>query len=282
MPDYVNVPELTYNWVVAVFFFLSGLASGAYLFSIVAYYWKKELRSLAKAPAIIAPIAIAIGMLMMLHHLGQPFRAYLLLIAPNPTSGLSWGVWSLNILFALSAFHAWQVIKGQTTSLGKFAATVGFPVALVVAAYTGILLTMSPGRPLWHTPLVPVLFINGGLICGLAFTLLAAGSKAAELRAKVAKYLIFLVLAELVIIIIELITLFSAGGGYASAARCLLGGEFSLLFVGLEIVLGIIIPVGILALCKARFGAQALASVLVLIGVLAMRIVVVIGGQVIQ
>ena len=188
----------------------------------------------------------------------------------------------MNILFVLSAFHAWQVIKGQTTSLGKFAAYVGFPVALVVGTYTGILLTMSPGNPLWHTPLVPVLFLNGGLICGLAFALLAAGGKAVELRAKVAKYLICLVLAELGLIIIELITLFHAGGDYASAANGLFIGKFGALFVGLEIILGIIIPVGILLLSKARFGAQVLASVLVLIGILAMRFVVVIGGQVIR
>ena len=96
MPEYVSVPELAYNWVVAVFCFLSGLASGAFLFSIVAYYWKQELRPMAKAPAIIAPIAIAIGMLMMIPHLGQPFRFYKLLTSPNPTAALSWGVWSLN------------------------------------------------------------------------------------------------------------------------------------------------------------------------------------------
>ena len=281
MPDYTNLPEISYDWMVATYFFLGGLAAGAFLFSVVANYWKQELQPLARASAMAAPIALAIGMLFLLLDLGQPFRAFRLFTSFNPRSALSWGVWFLNIFFVISLAYAWQLLKGRASSSRKLA-WLGVPFALLVATYTGVLLTQSPGRPLWHTPLLPVLFLNGALISGFALAILLSAGKATELGAKAGRLLAGLILLELGLIAIELIALFNAGGESAAAAKGLFNGSYGLLFLGVEIGLGAIIPVCILLLSKARFATQALASVLILIGVFVMRLVVVVGGQLIH
>jgi formate-dependent nitrite reductase membrane component NrfD len=282
MPEYASVPVLAYDWTVVTYFFLGGLSAGAFLFSVVATHWKQELRPLAKAPALIAPVALAIGMLFLLLDLGKPFRAYRLLVHFNPGSALSWGVWFLNVFLVLSVAHAWLTLKGRADT-GRKPAVIGVPFALLVAAYTGVLLTQSPGKPLWHSALVPALFVNGALISGIAVALLAsAGSVGAELRAKVGKFLAGLVILEVALIAVELIVLVNAGGESAAAARGLLGGGFGFLFLVVEILLGAVIPAGILLRSKGSVAAQTVAAALILIGIFTMRFVVVVGGQVIH
>ncbi len=281
MPDFVNVPELAYDWVLVTYFFLGGLSAGAFIFAAVVNHWWQELRPLAKAPAVAAPIVLGLGLLVLFLDLGQPFRAFLLMISFNPSSALSWGVWFLNIFFVISLLYAWQTLKGKAAE-SKWLAIAGVVSALLVASYTGVLLSQALGRILWHTPLVPVLFLNGALISGIALAILASGGKAAELRVKAARMLVGLVLLELGLLCIELIVLFNAGGESTAAARGMLSGTFGWLFLGVEVLLGAVIPVYILLQSKARFAAQAVASLLILIGVFTMRFVVVIGGQLIQ
>jgi Ni/Fe-hydrogenase subunit HybB-like protein len=60
----------------------------------------------------------------------------------------------------------------------------------------------------------------------------------------------------------------------------LLTGEFSLPFLGIEVLLGALIPLILILspFTKRWIPALALASVLVMIGILAMRYIMVVGG----
>ena len=161
MPDYVAESHIAYNWMVAVYFFLGGLGAGAFLLSVTANFWKQEFKPVAKVASIIAPVAIAVGLLFLFLDLGRPLNFWRLFASFNPRSVLSWGVWFLNIFFALSAANAWFAIKGQADK-AKSIAYAGVPFAILVASYTGLLLMQAPGRALWHSALLPVLFLNGG------------------------------------------------------------------------------------------------------------------------
>jgi len=282
MPDYVAVPHTAYDWIIVAYFFLGGLGAGAFLLSVAANYWKQELKPIAKTAAMIAPVAIAVGLFFLLIDLGQPFRAWRLFLSFNPTSALSWGVWFLNIFFALSVLYAWFLIRAQA-SRAKLAAYAGLPFAILVATYTAVLLGQAPGRVLWHSALLPVLFLNGGLISGVVATiLLSIGRQSKELLSSLGKIAGWLVLLELGLIAIEIIILFNGEAKGVEVAKDLLAGEFSLLFLGVEIVLGALIPLFLLLRRKVSSTALAVASVLVLIGVFTMRYVIVIGGQVIN
>lgn len=282
MPDYVAVPHIAYNWMIAVYFFLGGLGAGAFLLSVTANYWKQDFKPVAKVASVIAPIAIAMGLFFLWIDLGQPFRAWRLFLSFNPSSALSWGVWFLNIFFVLSVIYAWFTLRGQADK-GKRFAYAGVPFAILVGTYTGVLLNQSPGRVLWHSALIPVLFLNGGLISGIAAAiLLSAGRLSKELLSKIGNVVGYLVVLELVMVAIELITMFNGSTEGAEIAKALLAGEFSFYFVGVEIVLGSLIPLLILLRGKANSAALAVASALVLIGIFTMRYIVVIGGQVIN
>ncbi len=281
MPDYSNVPELAYDWMIAAYFFLGGLSAGSFLFSVATTYWKKEFRPLGKPAAILAPIVMGVGMLILILDLGQPMRSWRLFTSFNPASALSWGVWFLNLFFVFSALYAWGLIKGRPDQVKKFA-YLGVPFAILVAGYTGLLLTQAPGNPLWHSALLPVMFVNGAIASGIALGLLvSAGRQDAKSLTSVGKVLAYIVLLELGLIAVEMLVLINSGGHGAEVASKLLTGPFALPFLGIEVVLGMIIPVALLLKSKSP-AIQMLASVLILIGIFTMRYVVVVGGQTIS
>jgi formate-dependent nitrite reductase membrane component NrfD len=279
-PEYSNVPELAYDWMIAAYFFLGGLSAGTFLFSVATTYWKKDLRPLGKPAAILTPIILGVGMLILLFDLGQPMRAWRLFTTLNPTSALSWAAWFLNIFAVLSVLYAWGLIKGTPDKVKKFA-YLGVPLAIMVASYTGMLLAQAPGRPLWHSAMIPVVFLNGALASGIALGLLASGGRLGAAQAGVGKLLGYLVLLELGLLVLELFVLRNSGGEAAAAATDLLTGAYAIPFLGIVVVLGIIIPAALLLKSKAP-AVHMLASVLVLIGIFTMRYVVVVGGQTIS
>jgi molybdopterin-containing oxidoreductase family membrane subunit len=118
------------------------------------------------------------------------------------------------------------------------------------------------------------------VISGAALVILVSAGRAdSVLLAKLGKFLVCLVLLELVIIFTDVVILFNGDITAVESAKSFLVGEFSFLFWGLEIILGSLIPVIILLRTKVSTKGLAVASILILIGIYVMRYIVVIGGQ---
>lgn len=281
MSEQGAVAHLAYDWMIVTYFFFGGLSVGAYMFSVAANYWKQEFKPLAKRGAVLSLIALAIGMTILLLDLGQPFRAWRLFLSFNPRSPLSWGVWFLNAFIFLNFVYNVLLFTGKEANAKKFA-YAGLPFAILTATYTGMLLAQAPSRVLWHTALIPVLFMNGGLISGIALVMFfSAKAQNFELISKIGKFVTWLLVLELVMVFAEFVILLNCGADHAAVAKSLLSGQLGFLFIGVEIVLGAVIPMAILLRGKATVFTQALASILILIGIFTMRYVIVVGGQMI-
>ena len=147
-------------------------------------------------------------------------------------------------------------------------------------AYTAILLSQAPGKVLWHTALLPVLFLVGGLISGTALVMLISAVRGqGEVSAKLGKFLAGLLLLEVGMILAEILVLMNGGPEAVTAAKTLLSGEYSFLFWVVEIILGAVIPGLILFRNRISISAQTVASILILVGIFSMRYIIVIGGQ---
>ncbi len=127
-----TVVHLAYDWMVVTYFFLGGLSVGAYVFSVAANYWKQEFKPLAKKSAVLSFIAIALGMLILLYDLGQPFRAWRLFLSFNPHSLLSWGVWFVNAFMFFNFIYNALLFTGREANAKTFA-YAGLPFALLTA-----------------------------------------------------------------------------------------------------------------------------------------------------
>ena len=282
MSEQGTVAHLAYDWMITTYFFLGGLSAGTYLFSVAANYWKQEYKHMAKKSAVLSLVALTVGMLILLHHLGQPFRAWRLFTSFNPRSMLSWGAWFLNIFLLMNLAYTALLFKGKEDDARKFA-YIGLPFAILSATYTAMLLAQAPARILWHTALMPVLFLNGAVISGVALVMLiSATGRNTELLSKLGRLAAWLVILELGMILAEIIMLLNGGSESVAAAKFLLSGQFAPLFIGVEILLGAVIPVAMLLRSKATALVQGVASLLILIGIFTMRYVIVIGGQLIS
>ena len=152
--------HLAYDWIIVTYFFLGGVSVGAYLFSLAASYWKQEFKHLALKGALLSLISLGLGMLILFVDLGRHDRAFLLVTRFNPHSMVSWGVWFLNIYGLTNLIYTSLLFKDKAEVAKKFA-YLGLPFAVLTATYTAMLLAQAPGRILWHTALLPVLFLNG-------------------------------------------------------------------------------------------------------------------------
>jgi formate-dependent nitrite reductase membrane component NrfD len=121
-------------------------------------------------------VLLGIGGLLLIADLSQPAR-FLNVLNPmylNFTSPLAWG--SLNLmsfgLVSVLYFFAMAVENPTAKALG----VIGSLLALGLPVYTGFDLTVHQNRPVWNTPLMPVLFVAMSLVSGAAIaTFLANG-----------------------------------------------------------------------------------------------------------
>jgi formate-dependent nitrite reductase membrane component NrfD len=284
MPSYNIFHVDALHWLIAVYFFLGGLAAGSFLFSVWAAYVNEKLKPLAKTAAIVTPVALAIGLSLLLLDLGQPFKFWRIMVTFQATSAASWGVWAVNVLFVVSIVYAflWYQGKGETA---KKLGYVGVPFALFVGLYTGVLLNQLSGNALWDSALLPWIFLLGGVLSAMALTVLLAtitGIESTEPFYGLKRVFCFLVILELLLVTSEMLALINGGAEAVSMANLLLTGKYALWFIGLQIVVGSLLPLALIASAGKAVskGLQVLTSVLLLIGILAVRFIVVTAGQV--
>jgi formate-dependent nitrite reductase membrane component NrfD len=77
----------------------------------------------------------------------------------------------------------------------------------------------------------------------------------------------------------EALTLAWSSGEKAAAAEVILSGNYGFLFIWVYIVAGLLLPLVVLTRHRVGRGVQVVAAVLILVGTMAMRYVIVMGGQ---
>ncbi|MHC4526899.1 MAG: NrfD/PsrC family molybdoenzyme membrane anchor subunit [Planctomycetota bacterium] len=272
------------HWLIALYFFLGGLAAGSFLLSVWAGYLNEKLKPLAKMAAIVAPISLAAGLALLLLDLGQPFKFWRLMVTFEPTAAASWGVWGANVFLVISIVYAWLWYQGKGDAAKKLG-YIGVPFALLVGLYTGLLLNQLSGNALWDSALLAWIFLLGGVVSATAGNVLLAtiaGVEPAEAFYGLKRAFCTLVILELLLVVTELLVLFNGNAESVSVANLLVSGDYAFWFIGLQVVVGSLVPLALIASAgkAASKGVQAVASVLLLVGILAVRFIVVMAGQV--
>ncbi len=265
--------------LIVIYFFLSGLGAGALLTAAACRLLGGEkYAKVERTAAIAAPILLIPGLMCLGLDLGKPMRFFNLLLHFNPSSVASWGVWVLNIFAAISVIYAFLHLTGRAEKATNVA-RVGLVFAILTGLYSGMLLYQMRGYELWHSALVPALFLASAIASGLAVVLLLSSSAEPEVRSTLTKALALAVAVDLVLALIELLALAWSAGGKAEAAHAILSGGLGFLFIGVYLILGLALPLVALARRQSGRSAEVAAAVLILAGTLAMRYVIVIGGQ---
>lgn len=281
--------------------FLGGAGAGAYLVGVVAEWLGGRFRRLAKPGIYAGPIMVAVGALLLLIELGRPLRFWRGFLRPG-NSMMSVGIILISVFIVLGFLHILfslfpriGVKAGVLRWLGIVNAVIGVGVIL----YTGLLLGLVKAVPFWNTPLLPLLFLVSALLCGLATVMLIVGLWRWVMPAQVGMEEVgesfrSLIPLVLVLVVVEVLMLFShllvMGGGQVTAAesaRYLVGGGYATAFwVGL-VVVGLLVPLGVVIWVVARrrekvsgllVDLTTLAAFCLLVGGLILRYAVVAAG----
>ncbi|NQT46255.1 MAG: polysulfide reductase NrfD [Candidatus Omnitrophica bacterium] len=286
MTSYDIFHNIALNWMIPTYFFLGGLSAGLFFIAVAFTYWKTDYKTLAQPAAILSPLVLAAGMGLLTMDLGHPLKFWRLMVTFQPSSAASWGTWLLSIFFMVNAYFAYLLIKGEDAK-AKRIGYAGLPLAFCGATYTGFLLAQMQGRALWHTALMPWLFLVGSVITALALVILISIvlGKAEALKDKfflLGRTLAWLVVLEVAMIAIEILVLLNGGTDAIAGAKVLLKGNYSFLFWVVEIFLGAVVPLSILFNRdrSRKLSLQSIAAALILIGIFAMRFIVVMAGQI--
>jgi formate-dependent nitrite reductase membrane component NrfD len=287
-----------WHWPISVYLFLGGLAAGLLFFSglITVLKKDKEYPTAVKYASIVSPIALTLGLLALFYDLTHKFYFWRLYTTIRIESPMSWGAWVLLIITPLSflwvfsyyseLFPKWKLKIEFLNNFEKFLqknrrnmAIALIPLSIILGIYTGILLSAFNARPLWNNAILGPLFLVSGLSTGAATIILLA--KSAKEKHLFGKIDLALIVIELGLIIHMLMGMYAGSEVQLEAMQLLVGGEFTLMFFGFVVILGLIIP-AILELSEL-IGYKIpviVPALLVILGGLIFRFVMVEAGQI--
>lgn len=277
--------EQSFGLLIVLYFFMAGLSAGLLLLSTgwTVFGWQ-AVRPLARPAAMAALITFIPAPLVLIVDLASPLKFYQLMLNFNPTSVMAWGTWIITFYGLVALLYTWKMWKNEPVSQGL--ALSASALAIAIAAYTGLLLGVVPGRPLWNSAIVPALFLLSGLVCAIsALTLLASllpsGKKEQLVGAcqAIKKLKPALMSAEALLIGFHLIVLAFASVAARETMFLLLSGSRQVAFVGGQLVVGLLIPGILLVLPQKNDKVLAIAGLLSVVGVFMLRLNFVFAGQ---
>jgi formate-dependent nitrite reductase membrane component NrfD len=179
---------------------------------------------------------------------------------------------------------------------------VGIPVSLLVGIYTGVLLGALAARPFWNNPMLPMLFLVSALKTGTAsICLIGCFVKGFEgmsrEKMETNKFIIhsidfFLMILSIIAFILFVFGLYASPRSSVEAAGLIMGGEFTFLFWGVAVVVGVLLPLSLevyeliphfishVSMREHNPWISGAVTISVLLGGFVLRYVVVYAGQV--
>ena len=282
--------EMPLGILIALYFYLTGLSAGSFIISTLAYgFGMLKFKPLGKIGVVLATCLLMIAPMILLVDLEQPLRFWHLILYLRITSPITWGTFLLSLYPLNCIVYGYFMFKGDMKRT-KIFGLIGIPLALLVHGYTGFILALGKARVLWNTAIMPPIFLVSAMVSGLAMMILVVIIKDYIIQRKkepnreliyaLGKFLVASIILDFILIGIDLTVLLTSHTEAYEAAMLLLNGAFSLPFLGVEVFLGGIVPLFFFLSPFTRrwIPGLALASVLVMIGILAMRYIMVVGG----
>lgn len=268
-----------------VFFVLIG--SGLCLISSLGCVFGIEpFIAITRRSVVLAMITLMAGFLIMGLETPQPLHMIYMLFSPNFTAAIFWmgslyGVY----LFFLAGEFWYMIIKGNPSRAHLFG-LLAFFSALAASSNLGAVFGFIHARPYWEGAYMPIYFILTALLSGSAaliilYYLLEKRGASSPILPATAKLMALFLSITLFFSIWKLLTgLYGNIPGKFEASAALLKGPYALNFWGLEIGLGMIVPLFLLLVTRTRKATFA-AAVMSLVGIFFMRYDLVMAGQVV-
>jgi predicted membrane protein len=178
--------------------------------------------------------------------------------------------------------------------LGRIVTIIGIPSAFLLHGYVGFIFGSIKANPWWSTVLMPVIFLFSAMVSGIALVMLLYMIISKLRRVKVdmscldtiGRYLLYALVLDFSLEALDQIHRFYEAEESFEIISLLMSGKLYITIIIVQLLMGTIIPLATLGLLQVYQPSERkrrliywMDSVLVLIGIFAMRWNVVIGGQ---
>lgn len=297
-----NIPHVdphleVWEFPIALYLFLGGLAAGILIFSAIVFLLNKQdkLPASAKWAPLIVPFALVIGLLALFVDLSHKLYVWRLYTTIRIESPMSWGAWVLLVVTPLSILWVFTDLRSLFPKLDykysiiyKFEAFVIkykkviawaiIPLSLILGIYTGILLSAFNARPLWNNAILGPLFLISGLSAAAAAIILFAKSNYE--RHLFSKIDIILIIVEIGLLIHLIMGYYAGNEMQVEAVKILIGGELTTMFFGILFILGLLFPLILEIFELMGYKVPVvIPAILILTGGLIFRYLIVEAGQ---
>lgn len=285
---YAKTDILVWTLPVASYIFFSLMSTGlAFVSSIPVVFGIKRYQPIEKRTALLEIAVLLAGFACLLLHLGSPWNAIYFVISPNFSSPMWWlallySVYLVVLLISFRRIHT----GAPSRPLGIFV----FLIAIATSTTLGWLFGLPDARPVYNAQFLTMYFPLTGFSSALAAVLLVntayhrlSGNPMSE-----GQFNMFNDLADLFGIVIGATLIFfiwrSIAGGISASGLEFAGFKHAMASAWYQLALwvGLVIPLILMAVSTIRttdWGKIA-ASALFLIGMLAGRLELVLGGLV--
>lgn len=312
---------ITWQWPLAVYLWIAGIAGGAYFSAfLIDRFSPRRYELLLKIAMLLGVPLVLLGSVLLVMDLGEQLRAWHLFTGFRIGSPMSMGSWILLIysLIGIVLIALWwagsfepgelrlTVLSGLGAVMRPATAAIGVlcwiaaVLAVLLIAYTGVLLSAT-NQPLWGgVLLLPALFVASAISTGMALLVLVLRTGFGRLLDLLfggegepvpSETLHVMGMASLVLGIVELVVLaaylawlgmFSTPAA-AAAVSTLLTGPMAFVFWGGVILVGLLIPlaleIGSIKGWGGVVGSVVASTSLVLLGGFFLRLSVLLTGQ---
>ena len=218
------------------------------------------------------------------------FRPFIVQMAQTRRGVVGW----VYRIMTLGSYNVGPEALRIDDRVGRFITIVGIPSAFLLHGYVGFIFGSIKANPWWSTPLMPIVFLFSAIVSGIAAVLVlymvycVTKRIVIDMRCvdTIARYLFFAFVIDFSLEMLDLVhRIYEADESFKTLDFMVHTRLYGSQVIG-QIIIGTLVPLGLLALTQvvrlsdaARRGLYAIAGVLSLVGIFAMRWNVVIGGQ---
>jgi molybdopterin-containing oxidoreductase family membrane subunit len=270
-------------WVAAYATFI-GISAGAYvLASTIFILRRKDWYPIARAALGVALAAFIGGMIAIFLDLGHPERFYELIFRTNFRSMMGLMAWLYSLYGIMLLLLIWLSWTREDNPWLRRLGYLSVPYAILFAGAEGALFGVVGARPLWESGLTPIMFLVEAAVSGIAAVAVVAYILGYLDKAKAA----FLGRAMLIVLLINVLlmwadfstALYAGIPAKADAIRSVLFGDFWWVFWIVYMLIGVVIPLLLLAFRPKSVGAISLAGLLIMVTAVATKLSLVIPAQ---
>jgi len=157
---------------VPMYLFFGGLSGGLFIIAVASDLLGikyKQLENFSRITSYLVLPILAIAGAFIAFHLGKPERGILFpFFFKNYDSWLVIGGWTVGLAVPLVGVYAALWYYKISTTLRRILGIIAFPILGFVSFYTGLLLSGAKFVPLWSQKFLPLIFLNSGILTGLA------------------------------------------------------------------------------------------------------------------